>query len=48
MHEIPNFPYPSLQAPEQSPKAQQAPGQQAELKASPVKAKDSQSAKSRN
>lgn len=48
MHEIPNFPYPSLHAPEQSPKVQQATGQQAALKAAPAKAKESQSAKSRD
>ncbi|MDY7561111.1 hypothetical protein QN382_16925 [Pseudomonas sp. 10B1] len=48
MHEIPNFPYPSLHEPQQPPKAQQAPGRPAELKANPVKAKESQSAKSRD
>jgi hypothetical protein len=45
MHEIPNFPYPSLHAPEQTPKAPQQSGQQAAMKASPGKTEERQSAK---
>lgn len=45
MHEIPNFPFPSLHKPEQTPSAHQEPGQKTELKASPAKTRDSDSAK---
>lgn len=48
MHEIPNFPYPSLHEPEQTTTAQQERGQQAELKASTSKPEDSRSGKSQD
>jgi len=47
MHEIPNFPYPSLKEPEQST-AQKEPGEHIELKASPTKTEDSRSTKSKD
>ncbi len=45
MHEIPNFPFPSLHAPEQSPKAPQQSGQPAAMKASPGKTEERQGTK---
>jgi hypothetical protein len=45
MHEIPNFPFPSLPEPEPTPSAHQEQNKKTELKASPAKTEDSRSVK---
>lgn len=45
MHEIPNFPFPSLPEPEPTPSAHQEPNKKTVLKASPAKTEDSHSVK---
>jgi hypothetical protein len=47
MHEIPNFPFPSLHQPAQTTKAQQEPGENAALKAK-TPAQDSHKANSKD